>query len=54
MNEYEMMYKEEMIAMIKDMLDNADFDKVYYFYWFIGLKLGILKAEEVKQYEHNN
>ena len=49
-----MMSKEKIIAMIEDMLDNADFDKVYYFYWFIGLKLGILKAEEVKQYEHNN
>ena len=37
--------KKELISRIDYMLENSDYDKVLYFYWFIGLKLGILKSE---------
>lgn len=38
--------KKELIERIDYMLKNSEYEKVLYFYWFIGLKLGILKSEK--------
>lgn len=38
--------KKKLIKRVDYMLKNSEYEKVLYFYWFIGLKLGILNSEK--------
>lgn len=38
--------KKELIEEIEKMLNNAEYEQVSYFYYLIGLKLGVLESEK--------